>query len=129
MKTLRLLLLVVLMLAEPLRAFGVEVMAIAARGHTSAPARATAQLAQSAAAVPADCAMTGMATAVDARPGRPDAPGRHPPCPLCSVVGATPPAALAFAPTAPRQSVRRHGSMPFRSVVADALVPPPRSTA
>ena len=126
LKALRLLLLAVLVLAEPLRAFGVEVMASAAMAH---PPAATAQRAQPAAATAADCAMAGMSGDARAAAATPGATDHHPPCPLCSVASATPPAPLAFAPPAPRPSVRRHGSMAFRSVVADALDPPPRSAA
>ncbi len=125
MKTLRTLLIVLLALTESLRAWGVETMAAGAM--FGAPcAAATARMAPMAGMPDARAQSMPMAGADHAARAGGGAPPHRPPCPLCGVVTATPPAAIALRPPALRQALFRHGVTPFRSAVPDALDPPPR---
>ena len=129
-KTLRLLLIVLLALTEPLRAWGVETMAAGAM--FGAPRAA----AMSASAMPSMPAMAGMqqdcspsmrmSGAGQATPAHAGATHHDLHCPLCGDVPATPPAAIALRQPALREPFLGHGVMPFSSAIPDALDPPPR---
>ena len=128
MKTLRLLLIVLLALTESVRAWGVQTMVTGAMFGVpcAGTARATAPTPPMAGAHD-DCAQAmRMSGAGHAAPAGGAASRQHRACPLCSVVTATPPGAVALLQPALRQTVLRHGLMLFHSTVPETLDRPPR---